>query len=109
MQIQSIPIKSITFGSLFKLIFFAGFFCWFLFGLIGIILSLIAPSALTVNDQAATGLGDGIKFFFICILLGSVLAAFTSVLGALCLKLVSKIINLGNLSHIDEDATSTFN
>lgn len=99
MQVNFIPVKSILFGSQFKLVFLTGWAAWFVVGFLMLLLSIIAPSALTVNDQVAEGIGDGVVAFALCVIIGGIISALFSVLGCGLLGLIGKFISLGHLSY----------
>lgn len=103
MQVNFIPVKSILFGSHFKLVFIAGWAAWIVIGLLMLLLSIIAPSALTVNDQVAEGIGDGFVAFALSVVVGGVLSALFSVIGCGMLGLIGKFVSLGNISYKADD------
>jgi hypothetical protein len=103
MQVDVIPVKSILFGSQFKLVFLTGWAFWIAFGLLMLLLSVIAPSALTVNGQVADGIGDGFVAVVTAVLVGGVASALCSVIGCGVLGFVSKFISLGNISYSSDE------
>lgn len=103
MTLKSVPIKSILFGSQFKLVFLTGWAAWVAIGLVMILVSIVVPSALTVNSEAAQGIGDGFVACFIAIVFGGIISALFTVLGCGVLKLVGKLINIGDMSYEAED------
>lgn len=103
MQVNFIPVKSVLFGSHFKLVFLAGWATWIVIGLLMLLLSIIAPSALTVNNQVAEGIGDGFVAFALSVVLGGIISALFSAIGCGMLGLIGRFISLGNVSYKVDD------
>ena len=94
----SIPLKALSFGSLFKIVFLTGFCLWGVISLIVVIIALIAPSAVTINNQTAQSTGQALLAAPMFLIIGTIFSAIGAATGVGALKLVTRFISFGNIS-----------
>ncbi len=96
------PVKNITFGSLFKIIVWSQVCLWLLFALFWVALAFMAPEAITINQVPAENTMEALRGLIIVFGVGAVFTLLVGGLGAAGLKLFGGILPLGMVAFREQ-------
>lgn len=93
--VQSTPTGKLTFGSVFKLVFWANAAIWVLLALIALLLAFVSPEMINVNGKQAHTLVQALPAVPIILIAGGIFSALGAALGAVLLKVFGAVLPLG--------------
>ena len=88
-------VRDLSFGTLFRIVFWAGLLAWSLAVVLVILLAFIAPGSVSINEAAAQSTQEALGAAPIFAAFGVVLSSLFAALGAGLLKLFGIILPLG--------------
>ncbi len=92
------PVKKMTFGSLFKIITWSQICLWILFAIFWTVLAFVAPESININDVQAENTIEALKGLPILFGVGAMFSLLAGGLGALALKLIGGFLPLGEVN-----------
>ena len=88
-------IKSLDFGTVFKIIFWSGACFWLLLSVLIAFVALVMPSAITINGARAASPWQAIAAAPIFLIVGTIMTSIFAVVGAGLLRLFGRYVPLG--------------
>jgi hypothetical protein len=98
---DEIAIRELSFGTLFKIVFWAGACVWILLAGIVVVLAFVAPGSIVVNGVRATSAGEAIGAAPIFLILGAIFTSIFAIVGVALLWLVGRFLPLGTINTRD--------
>ena len=87
-------ISHLTFGSVYKILFLGIWGLFISLGILMLILSVVAPSAFTINGEQSQGIADGLIGLVSSIIAGSFSAAVFALPAAAFIKIFGRFLPL---------------
>ncbi|MBR9834792.1 MAG: hypothetical protein GYB42_06305 [Alphaproteobacteria bacterium] len=95
-------IKDMRFATLFKVVFAAGLCTWSLFAVFCMVVAIVSPDSVTINDQKATTAAEALLIVPIILVLGGVLSLFGALIGATVLRFAAPYLPLGRAEFVTQ-------
>ena len=94
---DKIRVNALSFGTIFKVIFWSGLCFWAAVFAISLLAALVAPAAVTVNGQQAQTTAQALGILPIVAVLGAVVSASGAAIGGGLLKIAARVLPLGDV------------
>ena len=98
---EQVAIKSLSFWTLFRIVFWAGVCVWGLVAAFAVVVAVLAPSAIVVNGVRATTTAEAIGAAPIFLIVGAISALIFAIIGVAVLRLVGRFLPLGAINVVD--------
>ena len=92
---EPIAVSHLGFGTLFKIVFWAGTCVWIAFALVIALIAFLLPSAITINGVKATSPMDALPAVPIFFVAGLIVTSIFAALGSGLLRIAGSRLPLG--------------
>ena len=92
---EPIAVSHLGFGTLFKIVFWAGTCVWIAFALLIALIAFLVPSAITINGVKATSPMDALPAVPIFFVAGLIVTSIFAALGSGLLRVAGSRLPLG--------------
>lgn len=100
-NLKTLNIGQLTFGSIFKILFWSGMLFWGLISLFAVLMAFIAPDSITINGQQAANTMEALSGVPFVLLIGGLLSIFVAGVSGGLLRLVAPVVAFGNIEYQD--------
>lgn len=90
-------LTSLDFGTLFKIVFWAGVCVWFAIAVLAALTAFVLPSAINVNGTKSTSTAQALVAAPILLIMGTIMSALFAAIGAGLLRLFGRYLPLGQV------------
>ena len=95
-SLDATPIKNLSFGTIFKIIFWAGVLFWGVVSILVLISAFVSPSSISVSGKQAMSTAEALMAVPMLLILGSAVAAMGAAVCGGLLKLFGGLLPLGS-------------
>ncbi|MEO0850810.1 MAG: hypothetical protein AAFY04_05285, partial [Pseudomonadota bacterium] len=98
MTSSDIPVRSLSFGTVFKILFWASMLFWTMGSILIFLLGVVAPSAVTLNGEALSARSDALIIPPVGIIIGLIISVVIAGFSAAAFSVFKPVLPLGKIS-----------